>query len=51
MNEIVEKIKNNQIIDIPLTLDAIKVCNDFYQDSITKKDACDIVIYALENID
>ena len=51
MNEIVEKIKNSEKIDLSLTLEAVKVCNDFYRDSQTKKEACDIVIYALNNID
>lgn len=37
MNEIVEKIKNADKIDLSLTLEAVKVCNDFYQDSQTKK--------------
>ena len=51
MNEIIQKIKNAQIIDISLTLEAIRVCNDFYQDPSTKREACDIVIYALDSIE
>lgn len=51
MNELVEKIKNASIIDINLTMEAVKVCNDFYNDQSTKKEACDIVIYALNNLD
>lgn len=51
INEIVEKIKNAEKIDLSLSLAAVKVFNDYYQDSQTKKEACDIVIYALNNID
>lgn len=51
MNEIVEKIKNAEIIDLSLSMEAVRVCNDFYQEIQTKKEACDIVIYALNNID
>lgn len=51
MNEIVEKICRAEIIDISLSIEAVKVCNDYYKDEITKKEACEIVIYALNNID